>query len=536
MKLSRLKVENHSRLQDLELEIRDHLVVVGANDVGKSSLLRAIDLTLGASVARLYANITTDDFRDAAEPLLIEIELTDFDSEEQAHFPDEIHIDRYTDAKSLTIQLRAEVDENESLSIQRIAPQGGTGRQISREQLAALGWKFLSATAPTRDLREDRRSPVDDMLRAIELGDEQHGFDSTTEQFQQQLNSSNLLKDLRDQLAGQLSKALPEKVAADDLSFVSGAAADEHVLSDVRMQVTNGGTQRNLSEQSDGTRALYAIALYDLMSVGSNVVGIDEPEIHLHPTSQRSLARLLQSSTSQKVLATHSSDIVGAFDPGSIVVTRSRGHIVQPQAGFMSGNDKMFVRWWVRDRLEPLTSNRVIAVEGISDRIILERAAELTDRHLDRLGASVLEAGSANEMAPINKLFGPSGFNIPMSLLIDEDAQDSTAKELGVAVTDLSTHSVWVSHVDLEEEYVEALGPETVWTALKRQGHFTRNQMNDVESSGDGAVPSATDVAAFCRRKSDYKVRAALSVASEMTKDTARKITSIDSLLSEIAS
>ncbi|MCB8045003.1 AAA family ATPase [Microbacterium oxydans] len=47
MKLTRIKVENYSRLQDLDLEIRDHLVLIGANDVGKSSLLRCLDLILG---------------------------------------------------------------------------------------------------------------------------------------------------------------------------------------------------------------------------------------------------------------------------------------------------------------------------------------------------------------------------------------------------------------------------------------------------------------------------------------------------------
>lgn len=536
MKLDRLKIENHRRLQDTEIEVRDHLVLVGANDVGKSSFLRVLDLALGASVAQLYRSITVDDFRDVAEPLLVEVELTDFSLDERAYFPDEIRVDPANHTTSLTIQLRAEVDENESLTVQRIAPHGGTGRQLSRDQVAALGWKFLSATAQTRDLRDDRRSAVDDMLRAIELGDEQTVFDSISQQFQRKLNESKLLKGLRGELAGQLSKALPTKVGVDDLAFVSGAAADEDVLSDVRLQITKGEARHNLSEQSDGTRALYAIALYDLMSIGANVVGIDEPEIHLHPTSQRSLARLLRTSTSQKVLATHSSDIVGAFDPDSIVVVRAGGDVVQPQAGFMSDDEKTFVRWWVRDRLEPLTSNRVIAVEGISDRIILERAAELTDRHLDRLGVSVLEARGANEMAPVDKLFGSTGFDIPMSLLIDEDAEKATAEKLGVAEEDLPQHSVWVSRVDLEDEYVEALGAETVWQAITARGQFTQNQLNHCTSSGRGGTRTVADVAAFCRRKSDFKVRAALSVISVMTEKTTRKIASIDSLLGEIAS
>src|SRR5699024_9428206 len=64
------------------------------------------------------------------------------------------------------------------------------------------------------------------------------------------------------------------------------------------------------------------MAFYDLVSIGANMIGIDEPEIHLHPTSQRSLARLLKSNPNQKIIATHSSDIVSAFEADSIAVVR----------------------------------------------------------------------------------------------------------------------------------------------------------------------------------------------------------------------
>ena len=56
MRLTRFKVENHRRLADLDIEVRDHLVLVGANDVGKSSLLRCLDLLLGASTCLLYTS------------------------------------------------------------------------------------------------------------------------------------------------------------------------------------------------------------------------------------------------------------------------------------------------------------------------------------------------------------------------------------------------------------------------------------------------------------------------------------------------
>ncbi|MGQ4553448.1 ATP-dependent nuclease [Dermabacteraceae bacterium CCM 9519] len=530
LKLSRLKVENYQRLQDFEIDIRSHLVLIGANDVGKSSLLRIIDLTLGASVAQLYASLSVDDLRDITEPMVVEITLTEFSPDDRALFPDEID----TVTNSLMIQLRIDVDEKETVSISRTAPQGGTGRQLSRDQLAALGWKFLSATAQTRDLRHDRRNPVNEMLGALELGDEKEAFASVAEIFQQKLNDSELLKNLREQLADQLSKALPQKVTTESLAFVSGAEADDDVLSDVRLQVTKAGTPHNLSEQSDGSRALYAIALYDLMSVGANVVGIDEPEIHLHPTSQRSLARLLRNSKSQKVIATHSSDIVGAFDISDIVVMRAGGEVVQSKRHFLSDDERTMARWWVRDKLEPLTSARIVTVEGLSDRILVERVAELTDRSLDRLGISVIETDGTAEIKSIAKLFGPDGFQIPVSRLIDNDATAKIADALGVAEAALGQHSVHVSMEDLEDEYVSALGATAVHRELKKCGQFSHNELANIQATGTNGRPTDSDVAKFCRT-AKYKVRSALAVLPLLTKENASSITSIESLLDEIA-
>lgn len=533
MKLTRLQVQNYSRLLDLEIEIRDHLVLVGANDVGKSSLLRCLDLLLGASTAQLYSHISPNDFRDRDQPLIVEADITGFTGDDKALFPDEISI-HPTSGEILTIRLAAAIDSNETLTVERVAPGGGTGRQLSRDQLLGLGWKFLSATAQTRDLREDRKSALDDILQAVVLGTEQATFDAITTSLVENLKSSKVLTGLRTDLANQLSRALPERIEKDDLSFVPGSAADNDVLSDVRLQVSKDGDPHNLSEQSDGTRALYAIALYDLMSVGANMVGIDEPEIHLHPTSQRSLARLLQANPNQKVLATHSADIVGAFDPDSIVVVRAGGIVVQPTSGFLSSDEKLSVRWWVRDKLEPLTARRVVAVEGISDRIVLERVADLTDRNLDRLGVSIIETGGAGDMGAVDKLFGSTGFKIPISMLVDEDAEVAIADKLGVDVADLNQHSVWVSRLDLEDEYVATLGAAVVWPALQASSLFSPNELTNCLPTGPGGTYLDTDIAKFCRRKK-YKVKAAIVISPLLDNVTAPKVSSANDLLSEIA-
>lgn len=531
MKLVRLHIQNHSRLADVAIAVRDHLVLVGANDVGKSSVLRCLQLVLGASTAQLYAQITGEDFRDADSEFVVEVQLVDFSDDEKAAFPDEIDVDATTGLATLTLRLSATLDANETLNIERIAVGAGTRRQLSRPQLEAIGWRLLTATSQARELSEDRRSALRDLLDAVELGDEKADFDAAVHQLATVLCQSTVMEGLRTDLAEQLTKALPSAIRTDDLAFVPGSSADQNVLRDVRLQVHKDGELRDLTAQSDGMRALYAIALYDLTSSGANVVGIDEPEIHLHPTSQRSLARLLKASSNQKIIATHSADIVGAFEPDSIVVIKSGGDAVQPQAGFLTSDERLTVRWWVRDRLEPLTARRVIAVEGTADRIIVERAADLTDRALDRLGVSLIETNGAGDMGAINTLFGPDGFDVPLSMLIDADAETDTAAKLGVETADLNSKFVWVSRADLEDEYVAAIGAARLKAALAASTLIKPNQLRGLTATGPGGSFTDADVASFCRR---HKVNAALIAVSVLDATAARAVASIEGLLAQV--
>lgn len=129
------------------------MVLIGPNDVGKSSLLRCLNLLLGASTAQLYNQITQDDLQDPDLPLSIEADLCEFSDDEQALFADEVTVDPTgEDEPTLTVRLEATIDENETLSINRTVPNKNIGRQISREQLRAIGWTLLNANDRARTL------------------------------------------------------------------------------------------------------------------------------------------------------------------------------------------------------------------------------------------------------------------------------------------------------------------------------------------------------------------------------------------------
>jgi putative ATP-dependent endonuclease of OLD family len=142
--------------------------------------LRCLELLLEASTARLYSHISADDFQATDQPLVSEAALVDFTDVEKALFPDEVYVGSDINTSRLVIRPPATADENETVLIGHSAPEGGTGRQLSRGRQLGLGWKLWSATVQTRDLRDDRKSALGVALRTVDLGDEKAAFEGIT--------------------------------------------------------------------------------------------------------------------------------------------------------------------------------------------------------------------------------------------------------------------------------------------------------------------------------------------------------------------
>lgn len=539
MRLSALRIRNHSRVADLDIEVRDHLVLVGTNESGKSSILRCLDLLLGAPRARLYATLSAADVREPAHPFVVEATLVGADPAVFA-VPDVTAAAAAADAADV-VRLRLDVavgDDGETIDIRRRVLTGDDdGVELTAAQIDAIGWTMMAddADAHIGDPPMLRR-----LFATLDLDGERRALVQAERHADGVLRRSETLRTLREQIAGQLTAALPGRYRGDDLVFVADAR-DADPFDRVRLQLRGPHGQRDLGAQSGGLRAVFVVALFDLLNCdgnrdgGSNcggVIGLDEPETHLHPTSQRNLARLLARGPSQKIIATHAPDIIGEFEPDEIVVVRA-DDVVQPRRDFLDDDDKLLLHMWVRDRLEPLTAEHVVVVEGITDRVLLEHCADVTGRNLDTYGVVVLEAGGCREMPAWSRVFGDRGFQVPLTQLIDADAADAIAHEYGVRVDDLPSRHVWVSHPDLEGEYVRALGANAAFDALA-QGGFGRGELEQMRRKRvDGTLDEA-EVARFCRTRAN-KTRAVLAVMPAIDAAVARRIASVQRLLNDAA-
>jgi len=429
MKLMRLRIANCSRIADVDVEVRDNMVLIGPNGSGKTTVLLCLDMLLGMDDQRLRAAVSRDIVRDKSRPMTVEAVFGGFSECELARFSNEID----------------EAGES-ALAVRLDVRSGGSDVDVVRG-IRGCGSK---KGAPQARMGE---SP----------------FQVDLPQGQPNVFGWELLK--------------------------TWAGAHE----------------------------------------GSNILAIDEPEAHLHPSSQRSLAKTLKATKGQKILVTHSPTIAGSFEPDEIVVIRADGTAVQPREGFLSGDAGMLARWWIGRQLEPLTAGAVIAVEGPSDRVIVDKVASALGFDLDRHDVVVIETNGCGDMKVVESIFGGGGFDIPLYELIDEDARESVARRLGANPANLESRDVFVSVADLEDEYVRAIGARRLWDRMRESNTFSKSVFSLCETQPDG-YPTDVSLAEFIREKSNRKIPSALVAARLIDGENASAVRSVAKLLQAVSS
>jgi putative ATP-dependent endonuclease of OLD family len=529
MKLDRIEWSNFRRLPDASLAVRDHLVLVGPNDSGKSSVLKAIHLCVGASGSQLVASIQERDFTDATLPLRLSVTLGDLDPDERAAFPDEIDIGP---PEVLRIVVEASIDpsDSESREVRRSFPDSGHGRSASRVQLEAIGWAFVPATRSLiRELGPTGGSAVQSLLSSIDLSADAGSLLGAIDDFRAALDESSSLTDLRTNLADSLASMLTREVRGDDLRVRSDGDITGDPLSGLTITIRDGGVDTPLTEQSDGVRAMSVLAILGMSHSAAKIVGIDEPEIHLHSSAQRAVGRSLIEGSGQKCLATHSAAVVSQVNPLDLAVFRADRVVRQLPYETPLAETEEISRHWSTRLLDPLTARQIILVEGPADRIVLQGLARAGGRSLDRQGTVIFELDGSAFFGKAYGMFGPTGFDLPLSGMLDEDSRSLWADAVGIPAASLESKGFVVCDPDLEGLYVASLGSVRVMELLS-SGDFTEPQI--LSTCGVTSAIDVTDegLSAYCRHRR-RKVKCALAIVRGLAPSETSNFDSLVALL-----
>lgn len=160
------------------------------------------------------------------------------------------------------------------------------------------------------------------------------------------------------------------------------------------------------------------------------ILAAEEPEAHLHPNAQKTLYHQLAKSKGQVILSTHSPYLAAMTDVTHLRSLRKEttGIAVHSLSHSISEEDKKILcREIMMKRGEVLFSRAMILCEGITEEQIIPSMFEIyTTKSLFNLGITCISVGGKN-YAPFVKL--ACSFGIPTFIVSDNDGSTKTEIE-----------------------------------------------------------------------------------------------------------
>ncbi|MCY4225975.1 MAG: DUF2813 domain-containing protein [Bacteroidetes bacterium] len=340
MKITSVQIRNFRGIKSLDLELGETTVLVGENNTGKTSVMDALRMCLEDIEPRNRIVFDALDFHlptDSSEPTSTDpIEITVTFSE---RFKGEwgIKIERLVgeyriiqwqlgDIKTIQLHLQCFYDSYNSEFVQT--------------------WSFIDQNGnKSDDIPRFVFAEFSQLFQYYYLGalrDAAQHFDESGPFWKPFLINSQLSKKNREEIESKLveindlivaSHASFENVmvrlrelqslvllAQDDVVSVDAVPSRMFdILSRAQVQIrSKTGAMIPLVRHGEGTQSLSVLmlfsAFFDSHSKSTIFLALEEPEAHLHPSAIRILWKILQTYANQRLISTHSGELLAEVD------------------------------------------------------------------------------------------------------------------------------------------------------------------------------------------------------------------------------
>ncbi|TEB10486.1 DNA replication and repair protein RecF [Pelotomaculum sp. FP] len=419
MKVTRLIIENFQGVDSATLHFDGHTLLVGMNNVGKSTVCEALDLVLGPDRLSKFPPIEEFDFYNSTyleadgetpKPLRIEVVLTDLNLEtsnscgshlefwhkEQRRLLEEGDAD-LVDTPAVEPCLRLETigkydpeeDEFEAKTYFSHSPNelDGSLKPVSKNVKRMIGFLYLrTLRTGTRALSLERGSLLDIILR---LGKIRTGL---WEQAIKRLRALDppidqdaaYLRTVLDSIEKRLAQYIPAQGKDSATKLFVSQLTREHLRKTMAFFLSMAPDQEPVPFQEVGTGTLNTLVLALLSFIAEikkdNVIfAMEEPEIALPPHTQRRVANYLLNKTTQCFVTSHSPYIIEQFEPQQIQILRRSEQAELTAAPVILGGalkPKTYRKHARRGLCEAMLGKAVIVTEGLTEQVMLRAVAD----------------------------------------------------------------------------------------------------------------------------------------------------------------
>ena len=531
-----VRIAGFRGIRNVEISLPRVAVLIGANNSGKTSVIKALQLALGDYSRYLTDedfHIDSDDVR--CEKIVVDIRVVsvdengmrqpDFETDWVREFEDRIQEE--TDGKKfLGIRTVAEPDEVKGgFVVERytldawpdfsswLSKKLGRGNRIYRRYEAL---PFVSVDAQ-RDIHKDlgnKTSFVGRILSGVRYDESDiDGLEKKVAKINREVvEKSADLKELRNRL-DDLNKSFEGHGQAELTPFPKKIRDLPKGFS-----VHFGETDENsfsMEYHGMGTRSWAAMltvrAFTDLMA-GSHeregipfapILTVEEPEAHLHPNAQKTLYRQLVTTRGQVIISTHSPSLATMASLEQIRRLNKREKGVEAMSlptSLSTGDIDLLNRKVMMSRGDILFAKALILGEGETEEQLIPAMFEIYYGGLSTFEKGVTCIGVGGKQYGPFVIFGCS-LGIPVCIISDNDGETKkdiksqvgkTKKEYGLELDEnvfslqfLSGNNdieaELVNVLRIREEIIEALiSVKTRGSDNQRHIDSVREKMNDL--------------------------------------------------------
>ncbi len=428
MLLTKIKIENFRGLTDLTIELGATTVLIGENNTGKTSVLEAVFTCLGrSSLGRRNFPFNDYDFylADAnavpadAPPIQISLEFVEQKANEWTDrvvqgLDQAIQVDADNGLQRVTYRLRAFYDATIKEFVSEWAFLNTKGDVLTKARGTHLVGS-LQQFAPTFFLGAIRDAAQHFNARGAFWAPFTRNPEMTEEQqkeLEEQLGEINQKVVDAHKPFGEVKTAMAKAAQMVPLSekdavsieAVPARAFDLLSRSQVKL-ATRSAARLPVDRHGAGTQSLSVIFLFESFlksrlaesydKDSTPILALEEPESHLHPSAVRSLWATLSALDGQKIIATHSGELMAEVPLSSIRrLARRDGKVRQffVPKGSLTSDEEEDLNYVVRSERGALFFARCwLLVEGKTEYFLFPELGQIAGIEFARSGIAVIE-------------------------------------------------------------------------------------------------------------------------------------------------
>jgi len=429
--ISKLEITNFRSIKHLVIEPQRLCALIGPNSVGKTNILKAIDLVLGEGWAT-KAKVARELFYNPKEPLFIEIY---FDPSVEYFYIDRSGQKRKNIVNSIRLEMRLEPELFAKTTI-------NNGSDFYYQENFKKECHFIYIPAGrdlTDELRVSQWTLLGKLMKAIHenyLKKYDNNEDRLKKEFAEKIKpAKEFLEEDFDPEAITFKKFTDTFKKYCEIN--SAGLANDFVpklniynlnwfYKTLQIHIKEDFHEKDFDaeEVGAGMQNLLLISIFqtyaELMG-GKVIFGIEEPENFLYPNAQRSLYQSFRelSKNSQIFYTTHNPNFIDAYyayeieilqktkEKGTVNLSKDRSYLTEETAE--KEKFKIYTQF-NRERNELFFARKVILVEGDTDKILWTTLCkERWGFDLDKNGVVIIECGGkggVNYFIGVCKLIG----------------------------------------------------------------------------------------------------------------------------------